>query len=276
MLKKILLTLDGSENAEKALPWARQFAAREHAQVVLLQVLPPNPDRGTRGQEREDARDYLFGIERELNFAGIPTKILIRRGNAAGEIVDAARDQGCDLIVIATRGGSKVKRWVMGGVTEQVMRLSTVPVLPVWSHLNRPRQGHVRRIIVPLDGSRRAESILWWAIRLAQLLHSKLVFLHVAPVGEGSPRGWNAEVYETLSRRLKRIAESLCKQGVKAEFRVQRGDAAERILAYADLNDLILTTTHGYGGVKRWILGSVAEKLVHAAAVPVLVYKKPA
>jgi nucleotide-binding universal stress UspA family protein len=75
---------------------------------------------------------------------------------------------------------------------------------------------------------------------------------------------------------LKKISESLCRQGVKAEFRVQRGDAAERILAYADRNDLIVTTTHGYGGVKRWLLGSVAEKLVHAASIPVLVYKKPA
>lgn len=276
MLKKILLTLDGSENAEKALPWAKQFASREHAQVVLLQILPPNTDRRRRWQEREQAREYLFGMERELNFAGIPSKILIRRGNPAREIVDAAKDQGCDLIIIATRGGSRVKRWVMGGVTEQVMRMSTVPVLPVWSHLPRPRQGHVRRIIVPLDGSRRAEANLWWAIGLAQVLHSKLVFLHVAPIGEGGPRGWNARMYESLSGRLKRIAESLCRQGVKAEFRVQSGDAAERILAFADRNDLILTTTHGYGGVKRWLLGSVAEKLVHAAAVPVLVFKRPA
>jgi nucleotide-binding universal stress UspA family protein len=276
MLKKILLTLDGSENAEKALPWAKQFAGREHAQVVLLRVLPPNPDRGTQGREREEARRYLLGMERELNFAGVPTKVLIRRGNAAREIVDAARDQGCDLIVIATRGGSKVKRWVIGGVTEQVMRMSPVPVLPVFSRLGRSRQGRVRRIIVPLDGSRRAESMLWWAIRLARMLHSKLVFLHVMPVGEERPRGWNATLYENLSRRLKRVAESLSKQGVKAEFRLQRGDAAERILAFADREDLILTTTHGYGGVKRWILGSVAEKLVHAAAIPVLVYKKPA
>jgi len=215
-------------------------------------------------------------MEKELNYAGIATKVLVRRGNPAREIVDAAKDQGCDLIVISTRGGSKVKRWVIGGVTEQVMRLSTVPVLPIWSHLVRPRQGHVRRLIVPLDGSKRAESVVWWSIRLAQVLRAKLVFLHVYPNGSETPRGWSTRSYEELSRRMSRIAESLRKQGMKAEFRLQRGDAAERILNFADREDLILTTTHGYGGVKRWILGSVAEKLVHAAAVPVLVYKTPA
>jgi nucleotide-binding universal stress UspA family protein len=175
MLKKILLTLDGSENAEKALPWVKQFAVCEKALVALIRVISPNPDRVAGAQEREEAREYLLRMERELNYAGIATKVLIRRGTPAEEIVDAAVDQGCDLIVMTTRGGSRVKRWVMGGVTEQVMRLSPVPVMPVWSHLARPRQGDVRRLIVPLDGSKRAESIVWWSIRLAQILHAKLV-----------------------------------------------------------------------------------------------------
>lgn len=276
MLKKILLTLDGSENAEKALPWVKQFAGRERAQVVLLRVVPSDPDPARRGEEREEAREYLMRMERELNFAGIASKILVRRGDPAREIVDAASDQGCDLIVISTRGGSKVKRWAIGGVTEQVLRMSKVPVLPVRSRLSRPRQGHVRRLIVPLDGSRRAESSVWWSIRLAQFLRSKLVFLHVYPNGGERPRGWNQEKFEALSHRMTRICESLRKQGLRAEFRLQRGDAADRILNYADRNDLILTTTHGFGGVKRWLLGSVAEKLVHAGTIPVLVYKKPA
>lgn len=270
MLTKILLTLDGSENAELAIPWVRRFAGREHAQVVLLQVLPPKSERSAWPRERAEAREYLLRMERELNYHGIPTKILVRRGRAAQEIVDAAGDQGADLIVMSTRGGSPVKRWAIGGVTEQVMRLSRVPVFPVWSALPMPRQGHVRRLVVPLDGSKRAEAVVWWAIRLAQFLKSKLVFLHVrAP-------GGNVGSFQALQRRMNRISESLCKQGIHAEFKLQSGDAAERILKFADRNDLILTTTHGFGGVKRWVFGSVAEKLVHAGTAPVLIYKTPA
>jgi nucleotide-binding universal stress UspA family protein len=272
MLTKILLTLDGSENAEKAVPWVRHFAGREHAQVVLLKVLPPKSDRKGWPQERADAREYLQRIERELNYHGIPTKILVRRGRPAEEIVGAAGDQCCDLIVMSTRGGSKVKRWVIGGVTEQVLRLSTVPVLPVWASLAMPRHGHVSRLIVPLDGSRLAEAVVGWSIRLAQFLKSKLVFLHV----RGS-RGTRADKgFEALQKRMQRTADSLAREGVRAEFKFQRGDAAERILSFADLNDLILTTTHGFGGMKHWVFGSVAEKLIHAGTAPILVYKTPA
>lgn len=273
MLKKILLTLDGSENAEKALPWAKLLGSREHAQVVLLRVVPPNRDPETRPRERQEAREYLQRMEKELNYAGIPSKTLVRRGKPAREIIDVAREEACDLILMATRGGSPIQRWVIGGVTEQVMRMSGIPVLPVRSHLAMPKQGHVHRIIVPLDGSKLADSVVWWSIRLAQLLKAKLVFLHVYPDGS---RGWNAAKFEALNRRMTRICESLCKQGVPASFRLQRGDAAARIINFADHDDLILTTTHGSGGFKRWIFGSVAEKLIHDAGTPVLVYKAPA
>lgn len=273
MLKKILLTLDGSENAEKALPWAKQLGAQEHAQVVLLRVVPPNNDPEARARERQEAREYLLRMEKELNYAGVPAKIMVRRGKPAREIVDAALEEGCDLILMAARGDSTVQRWVIGGVTEQVMRMSKVPVLPVRSQLAMPKQGHVHRIIVPLDGSKLAESVVWWSIRLAQLLHAKLVFLHVYPNGR---RGWNAKRFEALNERMTKTCASLCKQGVPASFRLQRGDAATRIINFADHDDLILTTTHGSGGFKRWIFGSVAEKLIHAAETPVLVYRAPA
>jgi nucleotide-binding universal stress UspA family protein len=276
MLKKILLALDGSENGEKALPWAKQIASRETAQVVLLRVVLPNGDRAAMARERQEAREYLQRMEKELNYAGIPGKILVRRGKPSREIVDTAREEGCDLILMATRGGSKVRRWAIGGVTEQVLRLSPLPVLPVRSQMGMPRQGHVRRVIVPVDGSRLAESAVQWSVRLARLLKAKLVFLHVYPDGPGEQRRWNQKTFEALNKRFTRLCDSLQENGVKAAFKLQRGDAAARIINFADQNDLILTTTHGFGGFKRWVFGSVAEKLIHAAGVPVLVYKTPA
>lgn len=169
-----------------------------------------------------------------------------------------------------------MKRWLIGGVTEQVLRMSPIPVLTVRSQTPLPHQARVRRIIMPVDGSRLAEAPLPWAKRLAKFLRAKLILLHVYPVGPAGLRTANQDNFEALRRRLvPRLAE-LHAEGVKAAFKVQRGDPAERILIYPDRYDLILTTTHGFGGFKRWVFGSVAEKLIHASDVPVVVWKTPA
>lgn len=274
MLKKILLALDGSENAERALWWVVQYAAREKAQVVLFRAvetatLEPEfiPSR------TKDARNYLQRMETEINYAGLPSKVVVRQGRAAEAIVKAAIDEQCDLILMSTRGGSKVKRWAMGGVTEKVMRLSPIPVLPVQSHTHPAKNNHIRRVIMPVDGSKLAEAAMLWAVGLARMLKARLEFLHVYPSG---PRGMGnhaEETFEALRKRMIRTTQLLKREGVKAEFRVRSGDAADRILGFAKKDDMIVTTTHGEGGFKRWIFGSVAEKLIHEARIPVLVYK---
>jgi nucleotide-binding universal stress UspA family protein len=277
MLKKILLALDGSENAEKALPWVKQYAARETAEVILLRVVrPEETEPELLSWEMEAAQKYLQRIERELNYAGVPCKMLARKGNPARVIVRAADRERCDLILMSTRGGSRVERWMLGSVTEQVLRLSPVPVLVVRSRTTLPRQGHVRRVIVPVDGSKLAEMALPWSERLAKLLKAKVIFLHVYPAGRTGLRARNQEQFHALNRRMMRECRDLKKQGLRAAFIVQRGDPADRILAFADRNDLIVTTTHGRGGFKRWIFGSVAEKLIRDASIPVLVFKSPA
>jgi nucleotide-binding universal stress UspA family protein len=274
MLKRILLALDGSENAERALWWVTQYAGREKAQVVLFRAV----DTSTLEPEFipstvQDALNYLQRMETEVNQAGIPAKVLVRQGKAAEMIVKVAMEERCDLILMSTRGGSKVKRWAIGGVTEQVMRMSPIPVLPIQSRTRPAKNDRIRRIIVPVDGSKLAEAVLDWAKGFAQLLKARLVFLHVYPPGPAGMSRHAEETFEALRIRMTRLCQLLEKEGVKAKFIVRTGDAADRILGYSDMNDIILTTTHGAGGFKRWIFGSVAETLVHASRIPVLVYK---
>ena len=274
MLKKILLALDGSENAERALWWVIQYAGREKAQVVLFRAVDTSIlEREFIPSTVQDAFNYLQRMETEINQAGIPAKVLVRQGKPAETIVKVAMEERCDLILMSTRGGSKVKRWAIGGVTEQVMRLSPIPVLPIQSRTRPAKNDHVRRIIVPVDGSTLAEATLDWAKGFARLLKARLVFLHVSPPGPAGMSRHAETTFEALRTRMVRLCRLLNKGGVKATFIVRTGDAADRILGYAGMNDLILTTTHGSGGFKRWIFGSVAEKLIHEARVPVLVYK---
>jgi nucleotide-binding universal stress UspA family protein len=200
--------------------------------------------------------------------------MVVRQGKPAQAIVKAAMDERCDLILMTTRGGSTVKRWTIGGVTEQVMRMSPIPVLPVQSRTRSAKNDHVRRLIVPVDGSALAERVVPWATDFARLLKARIVFLHVYPAGPAGLSNHAEETFDALRKRMVRLCQILKKErGVKAAFKVRTGDAAERILGFADMNDMILTTTHGGGGFKRWVFGSVAEKLIHEARIPVLVYK---
>jgi nucleotide-binding universal stress UspA family protein len=274
MLKKIMVAMDGSEIAERALPWVMQYAAPEKAQVVLFRAVDPEVlGKELLPTEWEEARSYLLRMEKELNYHGIPSKVVVRQGKPAKAIVKAARDEECDLILMTTRGGSPVKRWVMGGVTEQVLRMSGIPVLALRPRTASPKGGHVRRVVVPIDGSKRAEDLLPWAQALAHLLKARLVFLHVFPRGPRGLRGWNEQKFDALRERMNFTVARLKEKGIKASFHLQKGDPADRILEFSSPNDLIVTSTHGFGGFKRWIFGSVAEKLIHESRIPVLVYK---
>jgi nucleotide-binding universal stress UspA family protein len=273
MMKKILVALDGSENAEKALSWVRSTARREKAQVHLVRVASLEEfGREYVHVELRFAHDYLQGLAAKLNAAGIPCTFTARVGDPARLIVRTAEAQGCGMILMTTRGGSTIRRWAIGGVTEKVLRLSPVPVLVIRGRAVR----RIRRILVPVDGSTLAETAVPWTARLAKLLGAKLVFVHVYPAGPVGLRTWHQEKFEAIDRRMTRLCLDLAKKGVKASFNVQSGDPADRILAFAVPNDLIVTTTHGAGGFKRWVFGSVAEKLIHEASIPVLVYKSPA
>lgn len=274
MIKKLMVALDGSEDAERALWWATQVAGREKALVVLFRavdtaILEPEFIPSTVA----DARNYLQRMEAEINQAGLPAKVVVRQGEPATAIVKAATEEGCDLILMATRDGSGVRRRTIGGVTEQVLRTSPIPVLPVRSRTRPARNGHVRRVIVPVDGSGAAERAHDWAAGLARMLKARLVFLHVYPAGPGGLGLHAEETFEALRMRTVRLCRLLRKGSLKARFAVRSGDAARRILGFSRKNDLIVTASRGQGGFKRWIFGSVAEKLVHEARVPVLVYK---
>ncbi len=274
MIKKILVALDGSENAERALWWATQYAGREKALVVLFRAVDTTIlDPEFISSQVTDARNYLQRMETEINLAGLPAKIVVRQGKPALAIVRTAMDERCDLILMTTRGGSKIKRWTIGGVTEQVLRMSPIPVLPVQSRTRPAKNDHVRRVIVPVDGSKLSEMANPWAAGLARMLKAQLVFLHVYPGGPRELSRHTEATFDALRQRAVRLCQQFRQSGIKARFAVRSGDAADRILRFARKNDLILTTTHGEGGFKRWIFGSVAEKLIHEARVPVLVYK---
>ena len=139
MYKRILLPLDGSPLAEQAVPHAIAQAERFQAELILLKVLPPLPERSMSSPGRRQAedlsaqlaREYLEGVAASIREQDIPVRVVTVEGQAHPQIVQFAEENEVDMIVMSTRGQSGLSRWLMGSIADRVVRGATVPVLLV-------------------------------------------------------------------------------------------------------------------------------------------------
>jgi len=186
MFKRILVPLDGSELAERAIPVAARIARASSGTIVFVRVVLPPVEFGTYTVEQEHVIDLKpSAFERRLNeaesyllstvnihadvLAGIATDNGITIGAAAPEIFSTARQEEVDLIVMYSHGESGLKRWAFRSIAQEAVRHSPVPVLVLHEHgmpLRVPDAAHPLRVLVPLDGSALAETALEPAIEL--------------------------------------------------------------------------------------------------------------
>src|SRR5262245_55155225 len=224
MFQRILVPLNGSDEAERVLPRVEAYGKASRSRVALLRVLEHVADVQDAALARdlpEIARRYLDGVVRRLASAGIRAVPFVDEGSPAGEIVERASPDRFDLIATASHG-SAVTRFLLGSVAEKVTRMAQVPVLVVRSRMPLERQPSVRRIIVRLDGSQLAETVLPLTVELAHFHRAEVVLLHVLPDERPAP--------DVLDSRL----NSLRREGVSASVRVARGDPATEILRSAE------------------------------------------
>lgn len=170
---KILLPLDGSELAEKALAPAVALAEAFSAEIVLLRVVVPlsiklDPDLYQRvidGGQKE-AKRYLSGIQLRWLFSTVSVKGETVVGKAADLILTYAQEDGIDLIVMSSHGRSGLSRWVYGSVADKVLHKAACSLAIIHPQVETEPFAH-KRILVPLDGSLQAESALGPALKLA-------------------------------------------------------------------------------------------------------------
>jgi len=236
------------------------------SQVYPLEGLP-------FGARADEVAEYLEGVQKLLLAEGIPTKIHLPENAAAEAIVKIAMKEKCGLIVMTTRGASKVVRWLIGGVTEQVIRMSPIPVLIIRSQASPSSKPHPRRILVPQDGSARAKRVLPWAARLAMFHNIPVSILHIQPRAAHPSRNGSSSGGQ-VSRKLAHWCSLLRRRGVAATYLLSQGDSASEILRNSLPTDLLMMTTHGYGGLKHFILGSVAEKVIHGTEAPIFIFRR--
>jgi nucleotide-binding universal stress UspA family protein len=145
MYKKILVPLDGSELAKKALDQAEQLAKAFDAEIILLQVIPFMPIYGSPElvtplivdeKQKELAEKYLNNLTEDLKKRGLKVTAMVKTGQqVAVEIIDFAKDSKVDLIVMCTHGRSGITRWVLGSVAHKVITRAETPILLI--HLKR-------------------------------------------------------------------------------------------------------------------------------------------
>jgi len=143
MYKKILVPLDGSELAKKALDEAEKLARNFGAEIILFEVVPFMPIYGSPElvtplivdeKQKEAAEKYLANLAEELKKKGLEATGVVRTGQqVAVEIIDFAKESGANLIVMCTHGRSGISRWVLGSVALKVLTRAETPILLIRS-----------------------------------------------------------------------------------------------------------------------------------------------
>jgi nucleotide-binding universal stress UspA family protein len=299
MYNNILVPLDGSETSEQALAYARLVAGPLVAKVQLVRVYstPPaelsEPSRGiyldqVSETSRNLAEDYLREKAGQLSEAGLSVVTSVLEGDAATVIVDEAEKQPETLIVMSTHGRSGITRWTMGSVTDKVLRASGYPILiiPSTETVLPDHEAGLEGFIVALDGSTMAEQVLPHSIALSRALSVGITLVRAIPSAAeylgymDYPMPNYDELYQQLVDDARQYLETMKSQvdglGVpRVEARLVYGNAAEAIHQSAREmpGSAVAMTTHGRSGLGRWVLGSVADRVVRHAEGPVLLVR---
>lgn len=299
MFGRMLIPLDGSKTAEDVLPYARRLAADARVAVELLGVvemaeiaedIASNQAAYAGALVREAVRNSTEYLEKlAQTFHNGKVRCNVQQGRPEDIIIAAASADRATLIAMATHGRSGVTRWLLGSVTEKVLRGTVNPLLVVRASGNSKTDGEaaLRSVIVPLDGSDVAETILSPVAALAKALDLQVLLIRVygLPLPTYGGDDYYVPDYLELKDQIRDEAEGylnsranlLRAQGVaEVSTVVIEGSAADAIidLARKTPDNLVALSPHGRSGLQRWVLGSVTEKVVRHCQDPVLIVRE--
>lgn len=290
MFHHLLLPLDGSALAECALPHTVAFAHAFNMKVTLLRVLAAPPpgiavDMFAWQLQKAEAEVYLDRIATHLQAAGVPAETMVAEGQSANAIIECARHNQVDLVVLCSRGASGLADWQIGGVAQKVLFRSYLSSLLIRAH--QPLQVEetalrYQRLLVPLDGSLRAECVLPFATSLARAHDAQLLLAHVfrrpemprqipiSPEDQGLANQLVAHNRAYMTGHLEQLKTRL-PAGTEVHL-LEGGDVAAALheFALSEQVDLVVMSAHGYAGGNHWPYGSVATNFIVYGATPLL------
>ncbi len=276
MSESIFVPLDGTPESERALEVAVPLARTMAMPLVLIWVweglhgldraLPAEDQVVIDQAQRERRATQLMALrDRVVTPAGVEAAVVVPQGRPTAEILHAAAHHQAHYLVMTTHGRDGFQRWNLGSVADEISRASARPTILYHPVIESPFPGRFARILAPLDGSAQAETVLREAVMLVRATHGTLVLLTVA----------GADLTTDEARAyLDQVRADFPDVGV--ETVVDDGDPAAVIAGRAADADLVAIATHGRGGWRRLVLGSVAAAVVSRCGVPVMLVRRPA
>ncbi len=310
MFKRILVPLDGSDLAEGALPAAARIARATGGSIVLFGVATTPVDYGpyiARSRAYAEAvvqndlrrvREYLLEAANSPALEGIKVETHQVCEAAAAAIIVATQTYQADTIVMCSHGYTGARRWVIGSVAQKVVRHSPVPVLVLRADGSTFTEDQPLRALVSVDGSSLAEAALEPTLQLIAALsgsaqgelHLLRVITILSPSGKfrsmanialegdiGEQEKREAQAYlEALVGRLRQSRQTNVQIAASIVVDADIAAAIIQVVEQSDILDgkpygFIAMATHGRGGLQRWALGSVTERVLGATKVPLLI-----
>lgn len=283
MYDSILLPVDGNERAGEIVRHAAELAQWTAATVQVVFVADTTRDSVTvvdgtvvDALERE-GESIVSDIARTLDSLGVESGTDIVQGSPAPTIVDYAERYGYDLIVIPTHARTGISRYLLGSVTEKVVRLSDVPVLTARMRASEQLTFPYEGILIPTDGSRASTAAARHGLALASTLDATVHILSVVDDTSLGPDVRSALPADERERPATEAVEAVATAAAEYDISdvqtyVEHGSPAEEIGERIETSAIhaVVLGSSGRRGVDRILLGSVAEKTVRSAPVPVI------
>lgn len=284
MFERILVPTDGSEHAEVALEYAIDLASRFESTVHVLHVVDSRLLENAPHYDSvlADAEQLIDSIVAEHAGVDVPVEGEVATGVPHTAILDRVDDEAADLIAMGSHGRTGPERFLLGSVTEKVLRRSDVPVLTVKLRDGDSVSPPFTDVLVPTDGSDGAAAAVDPALAIAEAYHSTLHILSVVDVMALGPDVRTDFVMEGLEESAQSAVEAVEERVLAADISdlagaVEVGYPYAEIRSYVEEHDvnLVVMGTHGRSGISRYLLGSVTEKLVRTCPVPVMTVRMP-
>ena len=279
-ISRILCPVDFFPASERAVSFAAGLAESYDAELKLLHIvpsfvspfyeLPVNSASVTAGLE-EGSRRRFDRLIRKLKLTGVNVTIDVQSGDISDRIDKAIQTYKPDLVAMGTHGRRGAKRWIVGSITERLLRRSPVPVLAISSSWKRRTDPRPRRILVTTDFSKGTAAALEYAFSIAKENHARVTLLNVL---EENRALISVDYRKRLARSVQHKLVKLVPEDARpwCETRVEAGTPYHVILGMVkkDKFDLVVMNIHGISMLDRALLGTTAERVLRAAECPIL------